>query len=647
MDSDFAPSKAASQAAKIYKNAPKIGAGAASKAGKAGKGAAAAGATKGAGKAGSTSYYHRATASERLESVEHQVSSFGTEVAFFPMFMGPILLLAGRIVGKVPFLGKLVQTGTAGTLHSAYSAAEGTQLKDIANLPGNALHQFGDFTSEVYGEESGISTGAKKLATSFGENISQGHAATKTLTAKSRALLNEFGKASGEVKADSFAIKRATKLREKHMTKIAEEAKAIADSTTRNEAQMVDQAKGLFRSAKRFLGGSSSFKPDEKILQETPAELKAIANRAMDLHKAASGEAHAIDYGHMIGRLEDLQHEVHQFQKGNVMDKRVADQAGKLIGRMETIRGSADAAVFQHARVNGAKMGTLFEHSTRNLGQMSVASAGLKGAFGISSAAIAGKNVLSFGEHLHNLKEIMGGLTGKPTERVSTFEVLFSNKAPEIVQQARKGLMNHFAPQLAADAGSLLVNAHFMLRTGGPEAMMAGMGAQMLAGNFADNNTILDEYARLKEMEAQGVDVPTEEYANLIGHASQNAALHGGARNVMVKRMAEQYKTEGLGLGAILTEINEGKAFDDRALKIENTLKKEHEEGVKKAKLELEKKDSPTGKILSSHAAAVADKPKLELGANDNVAPSLKLDAQAVQHHGKLAEVNREVGGNA
>lgn len=585
-------------------------------------------------------YTPRRHAADVAEQLEHKAEGIGNGVFMLDLMIVPIAMVIGRVAGVIPGVGPYIRTGLSGPLLSLSRSLAATKVTEIVKLPGNFMHEWGSFAEQVHGEKHFLSKGFKSAGRAMGENVSTqlnaGHAAkTEHFT---KQLLSEFSDGAAK---ETFATRRAVKLRAKHLEKATKEAEAVLTRLAEPHNGMLTQVKNGLKDMTAFVARKESTRP-LPAAHEVPAEFKGVHREAQALVDTLKGtHPEHVDYAHMMGRIEGLHTELHAASQLAVADRAVASRAGAIRGQLQTLGGSAESAVFQHARANGAPMSRYAKQAAKNLNHMSAGTAVMKGSFAALAPAMAVKTTLHVKDHLHNLKELYAQVSGKPANQVSTFDVLFSKKMPEVVQQARHGLIKKFGPELVADAGSMAVNAHFLLNKGGAGLMMGGFMAQMMAGNLTDGNDLLETYGQIREMERAGVDVPEEMLTKLIGNGSKKAASHGGEANMMVRRMAHEYKEAGIGSSVILKEITDGKSFDARAMEIQKTIAAEREAAKSEAKDTLAKKDTPSAKVLASHAVAVADKPAHAI--NDN-APSVKLGGE-MEHQGKLAQAHREVAG--
>lgn len=609
-------------------------------------GSIARGSARRTGAAGTSGYTPKKHGADIAEGIEHQAEGIGMGVWQLDFFIVPVAMLVGRIFGGIPVVGPYIRTFFSGPLLSTSRALAATKLGEFTKFPGNLFHEWGKFAEQVHGENHGLTKLFRGAGSTLGENITKQAAASRAATAENftKELLNEFahGKAP-----DTFATRRAAKLRGKHVEKMAAETESMLEALAKPHngfaTQMKEGTSNFFKDAKAFVTRTKSTRVDIPAVHEVPSEFSAVHREASNLLRSVKDvPAEKVDFGHVMGRLEGLQHELHAASEAGVANRSIATRAGSLHQQLQTLASHGESAVFQHARANGAPMNRYAQHALKNARNISMGSAVMKGGFVAMSGGMAAKTTLHVKDHLVNLKHLYAEVSGKPVERVSTFEVLFSNQVPEVVKQARGGLMKKFGPELLADAGSLTMNTHFLLNKGSIALGMGGMFVQMMAGNFTDGNDLLETYGQIREMEKAGADVPEEMYAKLIGTGSKKAAEHGGEANLLVKRMAHEYKEQGLASAVIIKEITDGKPFDERAKHIQKEIADERQAAKEQGLEELKKhKDSPAGKILASHAAAVADKPAAAI--NDN-APSLKVGGN-MQHDGKLAEAHREVSG--
>ncbi len=260
----------------------------------------------------------------------------------------------------------------------------------------------------------------------------------------------------------------------------------------------------------------------------------------------------AIASGDMQGLTAHIG-EVEKHAKGAL--KPLLKGVGKHAGNAVSAGVSAEGLFNMAHGVSDAKAAigkTSVSHVTANMAFI---------AGGAASAYLTAKDINS---DMRAYAELLSDLTGKPAKQFGAYD-MFIGDTPYAAKIARNSLLLNAGPRAVAEAANTVLNLK-MLKGGFSMPLMlsamvipmASQGIGMLTGG-----NVLDAYKEMRANEEKGEHNKPEDYAKLLGMASEELSKQGGENSQFTKALAEVYASQNVSVRQVMRAITTGKVMQD------------------------------------------------------------------------------------
>lgn len=260
------------------------------------------------------------------------------------------------------------------------------------------------------------------------------------------------------------------------------------------------------------------------------------------LAAAHSGDSHLVEQ-HSASLREFMG--LHGVSNGIAADiNKAINFANKQLGALGNAEGWKELATGNHNTKLKASQTSLQNGLAQSL-------------FAVGSTAETISMVRSTKSDLDAFRNLIADIKGVDVQDVTSGDVLFGD-LPHVGNLARRAFLTTAAPRTVLEVINQTFNVRMIM---GKHPNLLLMFAPMLASSGLDKLTagnILDVYKDMKQQEARGDEIDTDEYAKLIGLAHKGLHSRGGDTSRFAKEIGRIYAAKHVSIRQTLADAQNG-----------------------------------------------------------------------------------------